>query len=289
MYIPKFMFELWKNPRSLSTILLNSDINDIKKNLAPFIVNHLYENISSLSHHNEDQLIYIISLILKEEINSLKSIDSSFLNQTCAGIVLEELNKKKEVKFFFKNILLDIIKKLEYTYSSEKIIFDPVEITEEILNNNFSLMTESKDFEKKIKLINEKYLFSLFNKEELNKKIMETKDKEMKDFLQSKIAEIESSSPNKYINEKLLGFLYYDEKGMQSNINYYLSSFNQVIDAINMLFDNLLNNSESLPYSIKCICRIISMLIKKNFLNRLKLNNINFLLFSFSKNYCFLY
>ena len=214
MYIPKFMFELWKNPRSISTMLLNSDINDIKKNIAPFIVNHLYENISSLSHHNEDQLIYIISIILKEEINSLKSIDSSFLNQTCAGIVLEELNKKKEVKFFFKNILLDIIKKLEYTYSSEKIIFDPVEITEEILNNNFSFMTESKDFEKKIKLINEKYLFSSFNKEELNKKIMETKDKEMKDFLQSKIAEIESS-PNKYINEKLLGFLYYDEKGMK--------------------------------------------------------------------------
>ena len=56
------MFELWKNPRSLSTILLNSDINDIKKNLAPFIVNHLYENISSLSHHNEDQLIYITVL-----------------------------------------------------------------------------------------------------------------------------------------------------------------------------------------------------------------------------------
>ena len=214
MYIPKFMFELWKNPRSISTMLLNSDINDIKKNIAPFIVNHLYENISSLSHHNEDQLIYIISIILKEEINSLKSIDSSFLNQTCAGIVLEELNKKKEVKFFFKNILLDIIKKLEYTYSSEKIIFDPVEITEEILNNNFSFMTESKDFEKKIKLINEKYLFSSFNKEELNKKIIETKDKEMKDFLQSKIAEIESS-PNKYINEKLLGFLYYDEKGMK--------------------------------------------------------------------------
>ena len=283
MYIPKFMFELWKNPRSISTMLLNSDINDIKKNLAPFIVNHLYKNISSLSHHNEDQLIYIISLILKEEINSLKSIDSSFLNQTCAGIVLEELNKKKEVKFFFKNILLDIIKKLEYTYSSEKIIFDPVEITEEILNNNFSLMTESKDFEKKIKLINEKYLFSSFNKEELNKKIMESKDKEMKDFLQSKIAEIESS-PNKYINEKLLGFLYYDEKGMQSNINYYLSSFNQVIDAINMLFDNLLNNSESLPYSIKCICRIISMLIKKKFPEHTKVEQNKFLVtFFFQK------
>ena len=81
------MLDLWKNPNSISTILLNSDKDDIKKNLAPFIVNHLYENISSLNHHNEEQLIYIIFLILKEEINSLKNIGSSFLNETCAGII----------------------------------------------------------------------------------------------------------------------------------------------------------------------------------------------------------
>jgi hypothetical protein len=133
MYIPKFMVELWNNPWSISKILLNSDIDDLKKNLAPFIVHNLYENIPSLNHHNEDQLIYIITLILKEEINSLKNIDSSFLNETCAGIILKELNKKKEVKIFFKNILFEIIKKLEY--SSEKIIFSPAAITEDILNN----------------------------------------------------------------------------------------------------------------------------------------------------------
>ena len=208
------MAELWKNPGSITTILLNSDIDDIKKYLAPLIVHNMYENISSLNHNNEVQLIYIISLILKKEINSLNNINSSFLNETCAGIILQEFNKKKEVKFFFKNILFEIIKKLEYVYSSEKIIFSPAAITEDILNNNTPFNIESKEYKEKIKLINDKYLFLSFNKEELNKKISETKDKEMKDFLQSKIAEIESS-PNKYINEKLLGFLYYDEKGMK--------------------------------------------------------------------------
>ena len=43
------MVELWENPRTLSTILLNADIDDIKKNLAPFIVHNIYENISSLN------------------------------------------------------------------------------------------------------------------------------------------------------------------------------------------------------------------------------------------------
>ena len=280
MFIPQFMVELWKNPSSMSTILLNSDKDDIKKNLAPFIIHNLYENIPSLNHHNEDQLIYIISLILKEEINSLKNIDSSFLSETCAGIILEELNKKKEVKFFFKNILFEIIKKLEYAYSSEKIIFSPAVITEDILNNNIPSKIESKEYEEKINIINDKYLFLSFNKEELNKKILETKDKEMKDFLQSKMVEIESS-PEIYTNENLLGFLYYDSEKSQNYINYYMSSFIQVIDGINMLFDNLLNNSESLPYLIKCICKIISILIKKKFPKQTKIEQNKFLVIFF--------
>ena len=57
------MVELWKNPSSIFTILLNSDIDDIKKYLAPFIVHNIYENISSINHNNEVQLIYIISLL----------------------------------------------------------------------------------------------------------------------------------------------------------------------------------------------------------------------------------
>ena len=41
------MRQLWESPKSISTILLNADKNDIKKNLANFIVNNLYDNISS--------------------------------------------------------------------------------------------------------------------------------------------------------------------------------------------------------------------------------------------------
>ena len=278
------MIELWKNPSSISTILLKSDIDDIKKYLAPFIVHNIYENISPLNHHNEEQLIYIISLLLKKEINSLKNIGSSFLNETCAGFILQEFNKKKEVKFFFKNILLEIIKKLEYVYSSEKIIFDPSAITEEIANNNIlPLNIESKEYENKKQSINDKYLFLSFNKEELNKKILENKDKEMKDFLRSKIVEIESS-PNMYTNENLLTFLYHDGENCQNYINYYISSFIQATDVINLLFDNLLNNSESLPYSIKCICKIISHLIKKKFPKQTKIEQNKFLtIFFFQK------
>jgi hypothetical protein len=71
-------------------MLLNADINDIKENLANFIVHNLYNNIN-----NDVQIIYIITLILKKEIKNLNN------NETCCGTILKELSKKKELKFFF--------------------------------------------------------------------------------------------------------------------------------------------------------------------------------------------
>ena len=53
----------------------------------------------------------------------------------------------------------------------------------------------------------------------------------------------------------------------QSNEVYkiYQSTFNIVVDVIEMLFDNLLNNYRIIPYSIKCICKMISILITKKY------------------------
>lgn len=107
-YTPVFLKEIWQKPKSISTILLKADKNDLKNNLAPFCVHNLYGDISSLNHCDQ-QLIYIISLLLKNEIESLNNINSPFLDNTCCGIILNELGQKKEVQFFFKNILMEII------------------------------------------------------------------------------------------------------------------------------------------------------------------------------------
>ena len=55
-------------------------------------------------------------------------------------------------------------------------------------------------------------------------------------------------------------------------IKYYNNSFKQVTDIIDMLFDNLLKNSDILPYSIKCICKIILILINKRFPEAIKVD-----------------
>ena len=296
IYIPKFMYEIWKSPKSISTILLNADRSDVKNNLAHFIVHNLYDNISSLNHKDE-QLIYIITLLLKNEINSLKNINSVFLGDSCCGIIVKELNKKKEVQFFFKNIILEIIKEIETTYHSDKIILDPNEIIEFIeissfkednMDNNISIKKDKKyENNEKMKLIDEKYLMVPVNKEELNKALMDYKDKDMKDFLEKKIKKIESSeSQDIYLNQTFLENVYFHEKSNEI-MEYYKKSFIQVIDIIDKIFDSLLNKIDLLPYSIKCICKIISILVENKFPEAIKVEKNKFLFNFFFYNLFF--
>ena len=298
IYIPDLMQQLWENPKSMATILLKADKNDVKKNLAHFVVHNLYDNISSL-RHKDDQLIYIISLLLKEDINSLNDINSSFNLGKRAPILFDELNKKNEIKFFFKTIILDAIKKLESTYSSTNVIFEPGMINQKIEEhikmldkkdeqNNICDKNFNKTLDEKDKKIMDKYLYLPINKDELNKKLKEYEDKENKemiDFIQNIISEC-TINPDKYTNKIILEKI---NNNLRSGfiMNYYQVGFLQIIDIINMIFENLLNNSGLLPYSIKCICKIISILIQKKFPDAKKVERNKFLVSFFFMNLFF--
>ena len=288
MYIPKLIDELWKSPKSIATILLNSEKKDIRQYLANFIVNDFYYYISPLNY-KEEQLIYVISILLKNEINSLKDINSSFLNDSKCGILLEEFNEKKEVKLFFKKIILNIIEDLETIYSSLNICFEINEINEKYekmqrkdkndkKNEEYirkkSINYENND-EEKWKLIYDKYFNHSFNKEELNKKIDEYKDNNMKDFIKKLITYCETSQQI-YLNNNLLNKIN-KKKNKDKIINYFINSFIKSIHIFEMLLDNLLNYSDIIPYSIKCICKIIFILINKKFPNAIKVEKNRFL------------
>ena len=114
-YLPKLMEFLWEEPKVVAKLLTLSNIEDVKKNLAPFIANNFYENILS-SVYIEDNLMYIISLLLVDEIKGLEKIqDNNFLKETAAGYVLEQLKNKTDVQIYFKTIMLSIVEKLETT------------------------------------------------------------------------------------------------------------------------------------------------------------------------------
>ena len=69
--VSSFLNKLWNSPEITHNILLNSDIEIVKTNLAPFICNNFYCNYLS-GNYMENNLLYIITKMLKDEIDKLE-------------------------------------------------------------------------------------------------------------------------------------------------------------------------------------------------------------------------
>lgn len=140
----------------IANLLINSKKEDIKKNLAPLIVNNFYENILS-SSYIEDYLLYVIALILKNEIDNditQKKDFNKFLEDTPCGIILEELKMKQDVQTYFKTLIFKIVTNLEEESSSYEINFNVTNIQEEFNKTKEEIETEYRKTGKKQKIIN---------------------------------------------------------------------------------------------------------------------------------------
>ena len=281
-YIPNLMLFLWKQPKIVSKILLNADIKEMKEHLSYFFVHNFYENILS-PNYIEYNLLYLISLLLKEEINNInKKIDEPnkcldiFLNLSSCGFILEQFQKKKDVQIFFKTILLNIIENLELSSGNKEMTFDINKIEEYISNKN-KRKKSSIDYKNSI---SSEMNIPAFNSSEIkfndNNNIISMNS----DYFQNLI--INNKSNNKIIEYGLYHLNECDKKKniyipelflkknsddslFQETFDEYQNNFGKVIDIIDELFKNLLDNLFLLPYSIKCICKIIFLLIKKKY------------------------
>ena len=124
-FIPYFFNILWENPKVVSEILIYSNITDVKNNLASFFMNNFYDNILS-ENEIEDTLMYIIYLLLKEEIDNISDINNNekFLENTPCGIFLEQLCDKMDIKSFIKMNILNVVENLTWTFSSKRLSFN---------------------------------------------------------------------------------------------------------------------------------------------------------------------
>ena len=110
------------------------------------------------------------------------------------------------------------------------------------------------------------------------------KDKDMLDYLLKIINGISSS--DQYLNEAFIQEIIM-HKDFDLLMERYQKSFCQVTDIIDIFFDTLLNNIDLCPYSIKCICKIISILTKKKFPTSIKVDQNRFLVIYFFQNLLF--
>ena len=301
-YLPKLMEFLWEEPKVVAKLLTLSNIEDVKKNLAPFIANNFYENILS-SVYIEDNLMYIIYLLLTEEIKGIEKIeDNKFLEDTACGYVLEQLKNKTDVQIYFKTIMLSLVEKLETMSSSKKINFNVKQIeddflkTKELMELKFQKMgikqkvVDRNFFRKSISVVGDGVIENdSYEDEYLNDAIKDTKEKElfnskyipditkdellklkgykgkkgMEEYLQKQINDY-NKNPKVFSNEKFLTNVYNSTVSSEVLALYQIDFF-KVVKILDELFSNLINNIYLLPYSVKCICLIIQKLIKKKF------------------------
>ena len=283
-FIPNFMFFLWKQPNVICKLLLKAKSRDLQETLSDFFCNNFFENILS-PNYTEPNLLYLITLLLKEEINNInyKSSDdptkyiNNFLNDTPGSFLLEQFNKKQDVVTFFKTILFDIIEDLELTSGNREIFLDLHKIEQEIIAKNKSRKsscdyiksTSSKDMEGFLQMLsqNNENEFIKKNIVDLNndffqQMVMLNKDNDkLLGFFLYYMDKVENAK-NKYSPETFLK-LNLEEEMNQQIINEYEKNFDKIIELINHMFENLMDNFYLLPYSIKCICKIIFSLVQK--------------------------
>ena len=284
LYITDLLKKLWENPKIVSIILSNSDIEDLKNNLADFFMNNFYENILS-SKCIENNLLYLISLLLKDEINNLlnKETPEFFLNSTRCGYFLEKLIEKKELKMYFKTILFDVFEKLNNEFSREFLSFEAEILNENIKNlqhenKNITIETNeennlkgkdclnSKIIKKDIEnnkniLFNIKYSKAL-NENDLNKYLSEKENNNIKDFIININNNINKNS--KLYETKIFSNEINDKN--QNIINLYKEYYFKISEFMDIILNNLsLKNLNLVPYPIKCICKLISKLLEIKF------------------------
>ena len=313
-YISNILKYLWEEPKLLSELLLNADKEDIKDYLAPLICNNFYENILS-PNYIEDPLVYIIYLLLKNEIDSMKDIEHGiemFLEDTPSSYLLNQLIEKNDIKEFFKLILHDTLEEIgtdEFTFSVDKLdtwqrkrgktvsksVFDKNYLSSQNVDNRGKRLstigenTGEKDLTKvktltKIEIqgiteddkeniknnINYQVFTAVYltrvSLDELQENINKNKDDiYLKSYYENLLLNA-NGDKEIYSQNSFIDFIS-DLTDTESILIFYQQNFLKVKEFLNKFFENIISNYRIIPYSIKCVSKIIYQLINKKFKN----------------------
>ena len=107
-----------------------------------------------------------------------------------------------------------------------------------------------------------KYIPDL-TKKELIKILESEKNNAMKDYIMKQLNEYKNND-SLYANTEFLDNVYKSKESTEV-LALYQSNFSIVIELINQLFFQLINNISIIPNSIRYLCKIISILLKKQF------------------------
>ena len=266
-----------------------------------FLNNNSFLGIFLSSFSKRQEIIGYISMILNPIILSIDNEEKDCLDISINSIERylyreKEKNIKKmenlEKKYFFegensiKNFLFSGIPKTQIKFKNnfeleaqkEKEDDDKNNINSKDDNlldnkeknfhrNNFlrRTFTEKSNFQK-VEEYNNDYKFPL-NQDMLFNKLEDAKNEDLKKFYK-KLIEQTNNDPNIYSNEGILKILNIKTKEKDKGeelIEIYKENFLFIKKKIELLLQTIIDRIITLPYSLRCICKIIYLLIFKKF------------------------
>ena len=236
-------------------------------------------------------------MMLKDEIDKIKDIKDvdNFLENTKCGFLLEQLRKMPDIQIYFNRVILKTVEKIETSCSFKYISLNVHNIFNKF--NNFVEIEKKKISNKKINLVEifkntmnsiltQNINNSKERKDNINEDNLKKKELFEKKYFNLNFNELE----NPFDIEKNVNlYKYFEEIKNNNNLKEYSSSilmkqledtslssylypiylqnFFEIISFLEQLIEDLMNTILLLPSSIKYICKIISILIKKKFNN----------------------
>ena len=287
VHLHSMLSALWEDPKIVVSILMNSNPKDILHSLLPLFANNFYENILS-QKFVQNNLLYLITLLLKHEITTYCNLlyPKNFLNinSTC-GYLLYELRNKRDFQIFIKEIIEEVVEIIDENPYNICFNIDKIECK---IRREFSVIKKDNKINKKEKLKEDSgfndltieridiYLKHSEEIDEIKKRYFSEDIKNDFNEINPKIKEYYSktfdfSKENEYqffINSiKYFSNLISKRKDKNIIYSYYLYDFYLVTKFIEKFLNNLLDKINIIPYSVRVIAKIISILITKKYKN----------------------
>ena len=103
-------------------------------------------------------------------------------------------------------------------------------------------------------------------KSEENKNISLDK-KLIEDYIKLQKVENENEEGNIFSNKEFFKLMNTNSENADEILREYESSFLKLVNFIDSIFESIIENLDLIPFSIKCICKMISVLLEKKFPN----------------------
>ena len=225
---------------------------------------------------NKQEFKLYLSMIINPLILSIDNENDECLDLSLISIRDYIKNKNKEKKNNknidnLRDILFNEIPKTKIIFKKNNELEAELEEESQRKNNNDlqrkeneennNVINENKEEEK----YNENYKEDL-TLEKINSIISHEKNKDIKDFYLYQLEQINSDT-DIFSNQGLLDVLKeqcFDEN-KEELVNKYKSNFLFIQKKIDFLLQTLIDKISTIPYTIRCICKIIYLLISKKF------------------------